>query len=58
VEKPSANGAYITTLIITLHQHPYELLCCIWNAVRINPKREILKQISFKQMDDDHSEKH
>jgi hypothetical protein len=28
------------------------------NAGRINPKREQLKQISFKRMYDDHNEKH
>jgi hypothetical protein len=28
------------------------------NAARINPKREIFKQVSFKRMRDDRNEKH
>jgi hypothetical protein len=62
VEQPTANGAYITKLIITLHQHLYELHVQQakyprrkGNDVKINPKK-VFKQIYFKRMDDDHKE--
>jgi hypothetical protein len=44
VEEPTAEGAYITKVMITLHQHFYHL-----HNAQINPKQgKILKQINFK----------
>jgi hypothetical protein len=63
VEEPTANGAYITKLMTTLHEHPYDLHKSDaqyprrkGKAAQKNTKQEILKQITFKRMDDDRKE--
>jgi hypothetical protein len=53
MENPMANGAYITTPIITIYQHPYELHkqhtqhpCCCANK----SKMKNIQAIIFKWM--------